>query len=333
MINRVNFSLIPFPPTQWSGDVFQLAQLLAEHLQGDLDDSVFSGQEGGTEPLTDIGLWLDDDVWKHWDTVLGKYVPLKVVAGLVSNGILHTTTLAATSTTGDITLNLPSKSGTLATTEDAKAPGETHTSAANSLALDWESEKEYIVISGNLSISEAKPGTDGQSVELFVETPPGHGSALTITFPSAWRQVGGTLSTTDATHRAVDKFLIERIGTSTFVAKISSWSIDQGGVGGDTIKPVFDSAFINAGTSTLKVQFSELIAGTTTAAKWIVKKNGNTQTIDAITINNNKVIITLTNTIGGNAFVTVQYTGTDQVRDLAGNFADPFAAQEVDVIG
>lgn len=333
MINRVNFALIPFPPIQWSGDVFQLAQLLAEHLQGNLDNSVFSGQSGGTEPQTDIGLWLNDDLWEHWDAELAKYVPLRVAAGIVSNGVLHKTTLAATSTTGDITLELPDKAGKIALTEDVLAPQETDTQSGNTISIDWKNSKVYSVISGNATVSDAGGGADGKSVELFVETPPGHGSALTITFPAAWRISGATLSTTDATHRAVDKFLIEQIGTDIFVDKISSYSINQAGVGGDTIKPTFVSARITRDTSLVKVVFSELITGVTTPAKWLVKKNGNTQSIDSTVVTGNQVRIDLSSTVGANSSVTVQYTGTTEVKDLAGNFANPFSPQTVDVIG
>lgn len=283
--------------------------------------------------MTDIGLWLDNDLWKHWDTDLAKYVPLRVAAGIVTNGVLHKATLAATNTAGDITLSLPGKTGTLALLDDVGAAQATDTEADNSLALDWNSAKIYDVISGNLVVSNGTGAADGKSIELFVETPVGHGVALTITFPSTWRVYGGTLSTTDATHRAIDKFWIERIGNDTFVSKVAAFSVDQSGLGGDTTPPVYISSSIVGGFSRLTVVFSELITGTTTPAKWIVKKNGNTQTIDDTSISGANVLIDLASTVGANSSVTVQYTGTTEVRDLAGNFAAPFAAQTADVIG
>jgi hypothetical protein len=334
-INRIDFSVIPFPPTQWSGDIFQLAQLLAQHLQGNLDDSVFSGQKDGTEPRTDIGLWFNQDSWEHWDAILGKYVPIKLIAGISNNGVLHTATLNATNATADISLNLPSASGTLARIEDTTAPQATDTQAGNNIAIDWASAKVYCVIAGSCTVNDSGGGTDGKGVELFVETPPSNAVDLGITFPNSWHLVSGIgLSTTDSTHRAVDKFWIERIGHDTFVSKVAAFQIDQGGQGGDTTPPAYSSSDINVGSSTLRVHFSELIAGTTTPDKWIVKKNNNTQSIDNISISNTDVIIQLTNTVNQpDATLTVQYLANNQVRDLAGNFAQPFGRSDVDVIG
>ena len=341
MSNRVNFSLIPFPPIQWSGDIFQLAQLLVDHLQGNVDQSVFSGQLDGTEPTTDIGLWLDDDVWKRWDAEWAKYVPLGLVAGLVDNGTVRTARLNATNTSADIELDLPEEGGTLARIEDVNSPVETITHAGNTITIDWTKPNKYAVISGNVTIVDGGSGDDGATAKLWIETPPGHATALTITFPAIWRKDNIALSTTDATHRSVDKFLIERVGADTFVTRVGTYSIDQSGGGdpthggGDTTPPVFVSAEIRANHNLIKVKFNELIQGTSPASAWTVTKNGNAQNISTVEVgagSGAKVFLTLANPIGANSEVTVRYTSDGSVKDIAGNAAISFGPETVDVV-
>lgn len=337
MINRVNFSVVPFPPQQWSGDVFQLAQLLAEHLQGVLDDSVFSGQTGGSEPTSNIGLWLNDDLWEAWDTDQAKYRPLRVAVGLFTNGVLKLATLLASNTAADITLTLPSKTGTLATLADILGGSATQTVTGN-VSVDWTSRHIYTVISANVTITDAGGGADGQSVELWVETPAGHGTALTITFPAAWKWLNPNpvvLSTTDADHRAVDHIVIHRIGTNTFVSLVDSYKLNQTGGGGDHNAPVFSSANLTAHTAFVHVVFNETLQGNPSAdtTAWIVRKDSNAQTITNVAISGSTATLTLSGPIGLQATVDVKYTGGGSVKDLAGNAAAAFTQfQPVEVI-
>lgn len=333
MTNRINFSVIPFPQVQFSGDIAQLAQFLAEHLQGDMDQSVFTGQNGGTAPATDVGVWLDGDVWKHWYAPIAKYVPFSLVTGKIVGADVKLVALVATNNE-NIILNLPSTSGTLALAAGHGINGadETDTQASNTINLDWTAKNIYAVISGAATIVDAGGGVDTQEVFLYVETPISHAVALTLTPPAAWRQTGITLSTTDATHRAVDLFKISRIGSDTFITKVNAFQINQAGAGGDTTPPTFVSANVFGGTAQVNVVFSELIKGTSTPANWVVRKGaGLVQTISSVKITNNKTILSLATPVNSDEVATVQYLGGGSVQDLAANAAVAFGPSAVDV--
>src|SRR6266446_10813423 len=78
-MNNVSFSLTPLSNIQFSGDIAALAQLLADHLQGTLDEGVLTGQIDGDTPSTDIGLWFNGTYWEYWNTLFGKYIPIDVI--------------------------------------------------------------------------------------------------------------------------------------------------------------------------------------------------------------------------------------------------------------
>ena len=334
MTNRVNFSITPFPDIQWSGDIAQLAQLLAEHLNGDLDQSVFTGQAGGTEPLTDVGPWLkSDSQWWFWDGVIAKYRPFSLVLGRVQGDDIVLTTVYAGAIGENIALFLPSKAGTIATIDDARAPLPTLPRANSSALIRWVGNT-YVLLTSNVTVTDAGNGKDGQSVDLYLETPPGTAIAHTVAFPAAWRKTTGlTLSTTDGTHRAVDRFKISRVGNDTFVSKTGAFQINQAGPDGDTTPPIFNNASIFENTSKVYLYFDEPVVASNTPSAWVVKKNGTNVSVTTVTVETAyEVQLTLISSVPSGVELTAQYLGGGGLSDLAGNDSAAFGPVNVDIV-
>lgn len=331
MTNRIQFSLIPFPQIQFSGDIHQLAQLLADHLQGNLDQSVFTGQDGGTEPQTDIGLWRDNDTWKYWDNILARYVPFSVVAGLITNGALFTATLHANNTTRNIDLQLPDSSGTLARIEDVNAPIAPGTTAGNIITLAWDVPDIYSPITAAASINDPGGSTSGQSLNLWVETPVGHATPLLLTFPAKWIVDSATLGASDATHRIVDRFLIRRMSDKFFVSHEARYSIDQTGPGGDTVLPTVTTVEAIINHTAIRVIFNELMTGVSIPADWIVRKSGTVLPVSSVSVNGDLVRPLLNDNIQNGFDYTVQYVGAT-LKDVAGNAVARFGPTPVTLI-
>jgi hypothetical protein len=331
MTNRINFSVVPFPQIQFSGDVNQLAQLLADHLQGNLDQSVFTGQDGGTMPQTNIGLWLDNDIWKIWDTILATYVPIACAAGAVTNGVLHVARMHANNETADIDLQLPSLAGTIARIEDITAPLAPGTNSGNTINLDWTVTDFYAQITAAATVVDPGTAVNGASLVLWIETPVGHGTALTVAFPSTWIVDSAILGTTDATHRAVDQFVIRRIGTKTFVHHEALYSINQGGPGGDTSPPVVSLIDAIVGHSAVRVHWLQLMQGPTPVTDWIVKKDGTNVPISVVNVSGTLVQVVINSPIVQGSVYTIQYTGSS-LKDVAGNLASHFGPWPVSLV-
>lgn len=332
--NRVNFSIIPFPDFQWTGDIAQLAQLLAEHLQGLLDHTVFTGQEGGTAPLTDVGPWLkDNNQWWEWDGTLAKYRPFKLIAGVDVNGFIHTTTLRATNTGVDfMDIDLPSKPGILATLDDLLVPFPTLVRQHSPVLLRWLGHT-YAVLNSNSVVQDAGGGQDGQFVYVYIEQPPAT-VVKTLSWPAGWHVANTILTTPDATHRTVDVFRVHRLGTYTFVEHTSNVKIPLSGTGSDTTPPAYVSSDIKSGTVTLNVRFNELILSDQTPSDWEVKKNGTNVAVTTLFIlHGQEMRLTLASAIPPGVTLTVRYIGTsNSLRDIAGNDASPFGPNAVTIM-
>jgi hypothetical protein len=353
-VTNISFGLEPLPNVQWSGDVSQLLQLLVSHLTGTLESGAFVGQIGGSEPTSDIGLWLDNNTIKKWSSVAGKYLPLPVVAGTLFGSNLYTTNLISTAASGNIQLNLPDRNGaTLATLDDISGGAGTGlvvglstvsetAVSGGTLSFDWIAVKNggnlYATLTGSngaVSVVEANSPSDGQAEAMWIEqSANGSSTPFTITWPASWVvSTGAVLTNRSSTNRIVDRFVVRRIGSLTFVEQNKSWSIPVSGAGSDTTAPTVTAISNTAGNSTVTISFSELLqGGVLDATKWAVMKNGASNAVSSAIASSNGVFLTVANTFIITDTGTVQYTGTD-VKDSAGNTAASFGPSSILIAG
>lgn len=339
------FGRTALPNTQWNGDVSQLLDLLVAHLTGTLENGALIGQIGGTEPLTDIGLWLNGNTWYHWSSTDGKYLPFPVVTGSLFGSNLYTTQLVSNAATGNITINLPDKNnGMLATLTDLATPVATITSTGSPITVNWTNigqfGREYSNISGATTISEAGTSLDGQIIDLWIEIPPSTTiTTWALTWPNTWILSSGTASlptaTTTASQREVNHFRIYRISNYTFVEFVKAFTISTtaGSAGSDTTPPTVSTITVPVSTATVTIHFSEALrGGSLDTTKWLVKRSGVTNAVVSATASGSDVTLTVTTTYSSSNTGTVQYTGTD-VKDLAGNAAAVFGPSALIVAG
>jgi hypothetical protein len=337
------FSLTPLPNTQWNGDIQSLLELLVNHLVGELADGVFVGQVGGSSPLTDVGFWFDtaSNTWQIWDVDSAQYLPLPIKTGSIYDGKVVYTRLQSTSPDVDSVLFLPSnRSGaTLATMTDVVTPAVTKTASGTAINLDWKdignNGNVYINLTGNATLTEFTGPEDGQRIDVWFEQALAASGALTVTWPSGYVvQVAASVLQTrsSATTRYIDHFILRRVGSTVFVEQGKTFQIPTAGAGSDTTAPTVSQITVPSGSATVTVQFNEaLMGGTLDKTKWTVKKNGVSNTVNSATASGNNVILQLVNTYGSTATGTVAYSGSD-VKDIAGNAAATFTAQDITVL-
>lgn len=322
---NVNFTLIPVPNTPFNGDIAELLSLLASHLTGTLDNGAFLGQSGGTEPMTDIGIWLNGFTWEGWSDLDGKYLPFPVKAGAINNGVLYTTTLQSGAASADITLNLPDEDGqTLATLINVFTPTPTKTVTGGAIGIDWSAHTRYYgVLNANATISDSVAPTDGQIVDIWLENPAS--ATWTVTWPATDVPVGGSFPTQTvgtSGHRKIDHYRRFCVGTTVFLEKVQNFDIATSG--GDVTPPVVSTITMTSGTANIVIAFNELLQGATlSVSDFIIKKNGVVQTILTAASSGFNVNLQLSSAITTGNTVTVQYTGSS-IKDTAGNVAAVF---------
>lgn len=335
MSSQVDFTRTPFPNIQFAGDIDALFDLFLAHLEGNIE-GVFVGQINGAEPTEDIGLWLNNNVWEAWSSTASKYLPIPLTTGRLYNSILRKTTLLSGATTGDVTLTLPDKNGaTLATTEDVFNPHATITVDGNGTAsCDMNTNsKFYILLSVDTNIF-VQNMTDGEDMHILVENPQSGTNVVSFhTLPTVrdiyW--TNGTLNSPvqtagDSTHRAVNYYIISRVGNMYFGKVQQGYLIPTTGGSADTTAPTMVTFVANF--DTIGMSASELLRnGALTIAEFVVKKNGTTQTISSADAAGANVTIVLTNSFTATDVITVQYLNTaHSVKDLAGNNMAAFPA-------
>jgi hypothetical protein len=101
--------------------------------------------------------------------------------------------------------------------------------------------------------------------------------------------------------------------------------------GTDTLPPTVDSATVNTAGDQVTVRFDDSLAGTTAAADWTVRDetNAEDETINSASISGTDVILSLGSTIFDSETVTVDYDGTSDLKDSAGNQVASFTDQAV----
>lgn len=330
--------VIPLPDQQWSGDIAELAALLAEHLVAVLPDGTpkgpLVGQVNGSEPNTDQGLWLNNNVWYKWSTQAGKYLPFPLVAGGLVDGTLRKTVLKPTGQGSDIILYLPDQDGaTLATEDDIERitglrPTQT-IQDGGSVTLDFDSASRFVInISADMSLAYSG-GVDGQSIDIWFITPANTSPAFALTWTGFYGVSSGALPTTDATHFAVTRVKVYVVGEKTFVEFGDTWQVL---VADDTTLPKFVTAAVDIGSAVILVTSDKLLkAGNSLdVSKFYVTRNGVQNPVTAAAASGKLVKLSVANSyqLGDNGFVS--YNGTD-VMDVSGNLMAPFTPRSVSV--
>lgn len=322
MSTSIVFGRTPLPATQWDGDIDDFIDLIVAHLTGDLEAGAFTGQIDGTEPTSDIGLWLKNNVWYGWSDDVDKYLPIPMVTGRLFQGTLRTTQLISGAESDNIELFLPNQDGgTLATLQDLADAAQTTTldGSANFFITGGGSRKRYYaVITANVSVG-LTGFNDGDRVDIWLEQPDSS-PTKTVTWTPLINWMGGSapvLSAYAAGHRKVDRVTVWKVEGLYF------GEFEQGAdiatAGGDTTAPTPVSFFGAAGNITITASES-LRGATVTNSDFVVKKNGTNQTINTITVSGNQIVIDLAGTFTKTDTMQVQYINAlHQIKDLAGN--------------
>jgi hypothetical protein len=328
----IQFSRTPLPDVQWDGDFDELIDLIVAHLIGDLENGAFTGQDGGTEPTSNVGLWFHNFTWYAWDEDVDKYLPLPVVAGRLYQGALRKTHLISGATTGDVDLFLPDQNGgTIATLDDLADAAQTTTldGSQNFFVTGGGSRKRYyIVVLANISAG-ITGFNDGDRVDIWLEQPD-VSPTKTVTWTPLINWMGGSppvLSAYAAGHRKIDRVTIWKVEGLYFGEFQQGADIPT--AGGDTTAPTVVSFFGAAGLITLTA--SESLRGkTVTNSEFVVKKNGTNQTINTITVSGKQIVIDLAATFTKADVMQVQYVNSlNQIKDLAGNNMVAFGLHSV----
>jgi hypothetical protein len=181
----ITFSDAGFPLTTFSGSVQALIDEFVANLSGTIpDQSLVPGQVGGIAPVTNIGAWLDGEVWKCWDGV-SSYVPTLVQVGNNSHVVQFQATL-----TGDRTLTLQDKSGIMALTSDVFNPRNSINLATTTPAhtIDWQNSFSYFdSISADTTYTSVN-SLPGQRLVIALTVTGTH----TPTFPAEFQWLGGS---------------------------------------------------------------------------------------------------------------------------------------------
>lgn len=75
---NITVSLPPLPEG-WSGTPDEFMQMIASTIIFNATGDSLTGQVGGAEPTTDVGLWIDGQQLNVWDSTLAIYVPITTV--------------------------------------------------------------------------------------------------------------------------------------------------------------------------------------------------------------------------------------------------------------
>lgn len=330
-------------PPNFSDTPQGLADLIAAGLTVDLDldSSVITGQVGGTEPLSNIGLWFPpvtgsttspSGIAYAWNATSAKYLPAPLTAGQLVGTTIYLTQLQATSTANRIQ-KLPDKDGTIALLGDINTGSGTKTYTGGAVTVNWEDRKDaYINLTSNCIITLSGTPTDSQWQDFWIENNNSH--SYTVTFPAYILWSGGSAYTQTvsggATQRRIDHIRVYQVGLGGNVfAEIvdQDYQIDSSS---DASKPTLDTVTRYGNAMTLTFDMP-ILGGTLNSAGFTVRtpSGGTSQTISAVTATGAIVRIVMSATMPANADYTMQYSGSD-IKNLNGVGADPIAETTVD---
>lgn len=331
-----NFTMGALPPS-FQADPQSFANLIAAGLSVDLDlDSVvITGQVGGSEPTSNIGLWFPpvtgsttspSGIVYVWNSTSAKYLPAPLVAGQLVGNTVYLSQIQTTAT-ADRIAKLPDKSGTIAFLDDISTGSGTKTYTGGAVTVNWEDRKDaYITLTSNCTITLSGTPTDTQWQDFWIENV---ATSFTVTFPATVKWSGGsayTQTTAGAGERRIDHIRLHYIGGIGGIIFAEVCAQDyQITTASDAGKPTVSS--LTRYGNTITVTMSEPIrGGTLNSAGFTVRTPtaGTSQTISAVTATGSVISIAMAATMPSTSVYTLQYSGTD-VKDLTGNLADPFA--------
>lgn len=330
-------------PPNFSSTPQDLANAIAAGLTVDLDldSAVITGQVGGTEPLSNIGLWFPtvtgsttspSGIVYAWNSTSAKYLPAPLVAGQLVGTTIYTNEIQSTATANRVN-KLPDKDGTIALTSDINTGSGTKTFTGGAVTVNWEDRKDaYINLTSNCTITLSGTPTDSQWQDFWIENNNSH--AYTVAFPAYVLWAGGSAYTQTAsggaTERRIDHIRLYQVGLGGNVFAEVVDQIYEINSSSDPAKPVLSSVTRFGNAMTLSFNMP-LLGGTLNSAGFTVRtpSAGTSQTISAVTATGSIVKIVMAATMPANSVYTMQYSGTD-IKNLNNVGADPIAETTVD---
>lgn len=331
-----NFTMGALPPS-FQSNPQALANLIAAGLTVDLDlDAVvLTGQVGGLEPVTNVGIWLPpvtgsttapSGIIYAWNSTSARYLPAPLVAGQLVASSVHITQIQTTATTDRIA-KLPDKNGTFAFLDDISTGIGTKTLSGGSVSVNWEDQKAaYITLTSNATISLTGTPTDDQWQDLWIENV---ATSYTVTYAGTVIWSGGaapTQTTASAGERRIDHIRLHHIGagTGTIFGEVCAQDY-QIATAADAGKPT--KVTVTRYGNTVTLTMSELIqGGTLDASRFKVRTPlaGTLQTVSAVTAAGSIISIVMAAAMPSATEYSFEYSGTD-IKDLTGNAADTMA--------
>lgn len=336
------FTMGALPPS-FNDTPQALANSIAAGLTVDLslDSVVITGQVGGTEPVSNIGLWFPpvtgsstspSGVIYAWNATSAKYLPAPLVAGQLVGTTVFLSQIQSTATADRIN-KLPDKDGTIAFLDDISTGTGTKTFTGGAVTINWEDRKTaYITATGNVTIAMSGTPTDNQEQDFWIENNNSH--SYTVTFPTEALWAGGTPYTQTvsggATQRRIDHIILHNIGAGTglLFAEVvdQDYQIDSSG---DPSAPTMDSVTRYGSTITLTMS-EPILGGTLNSAGFTVRTPtaGTSQTISAVTATGSVVRIAMAASMPATSEYTLQYSGSD-IKNLNGVAAAAISETEI----
>jgi hypothetical protein len=201
-------------PSDFSGTLQDFQSRFLLNLHGHIADTqVLAGQIGGAQPTTNVGPWLNNDVWYVWNGA--EYVPTSVKVG----GAGYTVQLSSPTTVGtglSTTLSsnvqtLQDKSGTVALLDDVYTGRAVTVLTGTTPTIDWSQGHNFFeLLTGNTTIKVAN-SIDGQKIVVALRN---SGTSYTVTWPSSIFWTGGSAPTQTASK--TDLYVLRNIGGSIF---------------------------------------------------------------------------------------------------------------------
>jgi hypothetical protein len=320
-----------------------VARMTATISQG----NIIFGQMGGTQPTGPLpgggtvpGLWFGNVtgghyIWQSWNTDASSYLPIPVTCGQYVNGTIQTTDILCGAVTGSWKIVTPDKGGTMALLSDIPVALTTQTvSNSTDITPDWSNAAGYyIVLTGNTTIEYPANAADGQKMDYWLENQTGT-TDYTVTWNGTVIWPGGT-APTQSPHltgiRVMDHYQFQLIGNVLFgQALAQNFHI---AIGSDTTPPTPTAGISATGKgNTITITFTyNMKGGALLTSDFSVIKNGNVQTVSSVTHSGKIVKVNLAASMGANAVVTIQYTGTD-MKSIAGVAVAPFGPIPVAIV-
>lgn len=176
------FTDLGFPSGTFAGNVEDLKDAFTDNLGGELDDTkLILGQIGGSEPLSDIGPWLDGRTWKAWNG--SNYTPAVINIGAAGDYIGLTA-----NPTSNRTQTLQDKEGTVALLSDIRDGRASVNLGLTSNVIDWSTSDNFFHSYSADQVYTIANSLPGQEIAIAFSSTGAH----TPTFPDYVLWPGGT---------------------------------------------------------------------------------------------------------------------------------------------